>query len=193
MRAGRPDYGGEAQARAPLDRRPSPGRFCERSRVARRGCPTWYHGPFGPTTFLSGRRRGDRVARSVRILKTKTVVNVAALELFIDEFRGDEMIDALIWMTEFAATHPDFAKKGNPGGRTYMAADEATSILMSFFSDEMAAPCDAEESTPVVEVNYQRGTIAFLARRYRVKLAPAIERATQEVPIRLLGKPAAGN
>lgn len=126
------------------------------------------------------------------MLKTKTVIKAAALELFCDEFRPDEMIDALVALCELAATHPMFGKEGNPGGEQYMWADEATDILSCFFEEEFCCEGDAT-GAPKVIVDYQKGTIELVRKRYRYRRPPSVAQATAPVQQRLLARSHARN
>lgn len=133
------------------------------------------------------------MAYGVRCHKTKTVVKAAALEMFCDEFAPEQMIRALIDMCEFAVTHPDFGKDGQPGAIEYDWADQATDALMTFFDDDCCCDESGAES-PKVMLHYQRGTIEILKRRYRARrLEPSLDRATAPVLIRLASRIGAGN
>jgi hypothetical protein len=135
------------------------------------------------------------VARGVRYLKTKTIVKLAALEMFLGDFESpDELIGALVDMTEFAVTHPAFGTPGYPGDDEYFWADEATDALITFFQTEFCVEEDATGAPPVV-VNYETGAIELLKRRYRPRRPrePSLAAATREVPVKLAGRPGAEN
>ena len=134
------------------------------------------------------------MALAIRRLKTKTIVSVAGLDMFVDEFYSPrEMIDSLVALCEFAVTHPDFGKPGKPGHVEYLNADEATDALITFFEEDFAVSEVAEESTPNVEINYKRGTVELIHKRYRFTGKPDVERATQDVPVRLHKRNGASN
>lgn len=125
--------------------------------------------------------------------KTKTVVKLAALEMFLDEFAPEEMIRSLIYLCELAVTHPDFGKKGQPGAIAYDWADLATDALITFF-DESFCCNESGDDAPRVELNSKTGTIEILKQRYRPRRRePSLANATAPVPIRLALRMGAGN
>lgn len=134
------------------------------------------------------------MAKGVRYLKTKTVVKLAALEMFLDEFCPEQMIQALIALTEFAVTHPDFGLPDGPSVDEYDWADEATDHLITFFQEEFCVEEDAAGARQVV-IDYETGAIELLKRRYRPRRTrePSLALATREVPVKLAARPGAAN
>lgn len=134
------------------------------------------------------------MARGVHYQKAKTVVKIAALDMFLDEFVPYHMTRALIDLVEFAVTHPDFGTQGNPGAVEYDWADQATDILTTFFEDENC--CEDDGATaPKVAIDSGAGAIELLKRRYRSRRRkePSLAAATRDVPVRLAARPAARN
>jgi hypothetical protein len=122
----------------------------------------------------------------VKQLKTKVSVNLAALEGFLEEFDDpEELIGALVAMTDFAATHPDFGGEDFPGDEAYFLADQATEVLWAFFCDGMY--CDPDAGPPTVLLNPQRGTLDLIRKRYRTRRRPVEERSYEAAvaPVRL--------
>ena len=133
------------------------------------------------------------MAYGVRYHKTKTVVKLAALEMFLDEFAPEEMIRSLIDLCELAVTHPDFGKGENPGADEYDWGDEATDALITFFDESFCCNQSGDDASRV-ELNTKRSTIELIKRRYRSRRRePSLAHATAPVPIRLALRLGAGN
>ena len=129
------------------------------------------------------------MARGVRVLKGKTIVQLSALELFLNEFHPAMMISALVDLVELAATHPSFGQDGHSGQDEHDWADLATTLLESFFGDVADRPGAAR-----VVLDLERGTIALLHKRLPTRRRqPSIRRATKPVPLILSTRPHAPN
>lgn len=136
--------------------------------------------------------------KGIRRTKTKAIVSVAALEFFTAEFCPKEMIASLVELCEFATTHPDFGKPGQPGGGEYDWADQATDVLSELFNDENAVdPNEADRSR--FEVNPKDGTIVITfwharqKKRRRRRAVPSLEHATEGIRLSLTHRHGARN
>lgn len=130
------------------------------------------------------------MARGIRFLRTKTIVKLAALEMFLDEFVPDQMIQGLIDLCELAATHPDFDERA---ALAYDWADQATDILATFFLEPHCVE-EGPEGAPRVALNGRTGAIELLKPRIRRRAtAPRLGDAWKPVKPRISQRPHAGN
>lgn len=130
----------------------------------------------------------------VRRLKTKTVVQLAALELFLEELDEPElMIRALMDLCELAATHPDFGRGDHPGQDAYDWAEAATMALACFLEGRSCCT-DGSSVAPRVVVDTKRGTLEIHRRRaHRRRREPSVAAATAPVAFVLLDRAHARN
>lgn len=130
------------------------------------------------------------MATGVRFLKTKTVVQLAALELFLDEFEPTQMIQALEELCELASTHAQYGHAGKPDAKTTEWAEMAITALVCLLED------DSRGDSPTVArvaLDLDRGTIEFRSRRTARRREPSLTAATDPVQDRLASRPHARN
>lgn len=133
------------------------------------------------------------MAPGVRYLRTKTVVKLAALEMFLEDFCPDRMIEALIEMCELAGTHPQFGKRDVDDASLYDWADQATDILTTFLLSRHCCE-DGAEDAPRVQLDAERGALELLKPRIRRRPpAPSLAHAVTPVRPRILQRSHAVN
>lgn len=131
--------------------------------------------------------------RAVRTTRTKHVVNARALRDFLECFDAEETIAAVYKLLDFAATHPDFGKRGKPNDYDFATADTGLQALAEFLL--RTDPGLSARRVPEVRVDDVRGTIELpRAGRFEVpRPKRSLRRARRRVPVRLYVRPAARN